>query len=537
VRNKNKGIRAPKPEQNEQKLRILILEDTAADAALVERRLLEGGILFSSKLVDTREAFIKELKDFSPDLILSDHSLPQFDGLSALEIVQTQYPEVPFIFVTGAMGEEWAIESLKKGAIDYVLKDKLSRLVPVVNRALKEVKERNERKQVEEELKRIEWLLTKSHKKKTGDYAPVYGNLLELNTSRFILDSVGEGMLSDIVSDYLDLLDTSAAIYEKNGDYALGIFSSGWCRFMDQASRDLCGTDDNHEALVCGKWLCHESCWSDVSKKSIGTNGPVDIECNGGIQLYAIPIKVNDEVVGSINFGYGDPPRDPVKLQELAVRYNVKAEELVKIASVYESRPKYFVDLAKRRLHVSARLIGQIIERKQAEEKLKEMHMQQKAILDNIPDIAWLKDKESKFIAVNEPFGRSCGVSPENLKGKTDLDIWPVELAKKYRADDKEVMEKRHRKQVEELLVDKDGNKTWIETIKTPIYNDRDELIGTTGIARDITERKRAENEIKKRVKELEDFYEISIQRELKMIELKNQIEELTNKLAKYEKI
>ena len=138
-----------------------------------------------------------------------------------------------------------------------------------------------------------------------------------------------------------------------------------------------------------------------------------------------------------------------------------------------------------------------ITERKRAEEDLRESRRRQMAILSNIPDIAWLKDKESRFIAVNEQFGKECGVSPEDLVGKNDLDIWPRDLALRYRADDKEVMVKGRRKRVEEPLSDKHGKIKIIETIKTPIYNDKGEIIGTTGIARDITERKHAEEELR----------------------------------------
>jgi PAS domain S-box-containing protein len=145
-----------------------------------------------------------------------------------------------------------------------------------------------------------------------------------------------------------------------------------------------------------------------------------------------------------------------------------------------------------------------ITKRKLAEKTVQEIQLQQKAILDNIPDMAWLKDRESRFIAVNEAFGKACGLKPENLVGMTDLDIWPIELAERYREDDKRVIECGRRKQVEEPLVDKDGREIWIETIKTPIYNDNGEIIGTAGIARDITGRKRAEDELKKRERELE---------------------------------
>ena len=227
-----------------------------------------------------------------------------------------------------------------------------------------------ERKQAEEALKRIEWMLSKSPSPAIGGDQG-YGDLTLLNRDGMIKDSVGKELLKEIVGDYLNLLGTSAAIYEKNGDYACGIFSSDWCQFMDLASRKLCDTDDNVTALNSGKWLCHESCWTNVSKESIATRQPVDMECNGGIHLYAVPVLAGNEVIGSINFGYGDPPKDPAKLRELAGLYRIDSDELVKQATSYDSRPSYIIDMAKSRLQASARLIGALVERKQAETKLK----------------------------------------------------------------------------------------------------------------------------------------------------------------------
>lgn len=135
-------------------IRILLLEDSRADADLIQHALRKGGLPFSLKHVDTRSSFIHSLDAHDgPDLILSDFSLPSFDGFTALAIAREKVPELPFIFVTGTLGEELAIDTLKKGATDYVLKHRLSRLVPSVHRALREAKERAERKRAEKNLR------------------------------------------------------------------------------------------------------------------------------------------------------------------------------------------------------------------------------------------------------------------------------------------------------------------------------------------------------------------------------------------------
>jgi signal transduction histidine kinase len=130
----------------ESPLHILHLEDDRRDAALVQSVLETGGITCAITLVQNRVAFVAALERGGFDLILSDFSLPAFDGLSALGMARVSCPDVPFILVSGTLGEERAIDSLKSGATDYVLKERLARLVPAVHRALQEVKERVERK-------------------------------------------------------------------------------------------------------------------------------------------------------------------------------------------------------------------------------------------------------------------------------------------------------------------------------------------------------------------------------------------------------
>src|SRR6516165_6719563 len=125
-------------------LRILYLEDDPKDAELVQASLEAADVACDVTRVETQPEFFDLLERGGFDLILADYTLPSFDGISALKITNEIRPEVPFIFVTGTLGEEVAIEALKMGATDYVFKTGLSRIVPSVQRALREAEERTE---------------------------------------------------------------------------------------------------------------------------------------------------------------------------------------------------------------------------------------------------------------------------------------------------------------------------------------------------------------------------------------------------------
>jgi PAS domain S-box-containing protein len=145
-------------------LSILYLEDDPKDADLVLAMLEAEGVTCRVTLVETKAAFQASLEQEGIDLILADYSLPSFDGMSALKIAVEKRPEVPFIFVSGAIGEEVAIEALKIGATDYVLKSRLSRIFPSVQRALREGRERVERTSAEEALRRSEAYLAEGQR-------------------------------------------------------------------------------------------------------------------------------------------------------------------------------------------------------------------------------------------------------------------------------------------------------------------------------------------------------------------------------------
>src|SRR6202048_3654076 len=152
-------------------LRILYLEDAPGDAELVQETLASDGIESNVTRVENEADFIESLEQGGFDLILADYTLPSFDGLSALKIARQVCPHVPFIFVSGTLGEEVAIEALKIGATDYVFKTRLSRLVPSVQRALREAEERIELRHAEEALRRSEAYLAEAQRlSRTGSF-------------------------------------------------------------------------------------------------------------------------------------------------------------------------------------------------------------------------------------------------------------------------------------------------------------------------------------------------------------------------------
>ena len=122
--------------------RILILEDEAWDATLAQRLLADAGLNFVAVVVDTKASFIEQMAAFQPDIILSDYHLPGFTGQEALKLAQEGYPDIPFIIWSGVLGDDAAVELIKQGATDYVLKDRPARLPSVILRALAEAEQR-----------------------------------------------------------------------------------------------------------------------------------------------------------------------------------------------------------------------------------------------------------------------------------------------------------------------------------------------------------------------------------------------------------
>jgi PAS domain S-box-containing protein len=385
-------------------LRILILEDRPADAELVMRELRKAGFQFAAKPVANEADYLAQLRSAPPDLILADYSLPSYDGLSALAAAQKECPAIPFIFVSGTMGEEIAIEALQHGATDYVLKQRLSRLGPAVRRALHEVQQRRHRAQAEESL------LTSER-----SYQEVFN---AANDAIFVHDAA-TGAILDVNQTALDMFSYSREeLLNLPGDE----FRAGAASSHQEAVRRI-------RLAAAGNPQVFE--WQSKRK-------------NG--ELFWTEVALRGADIGG------------------------QARVLA--------------------------LVRDITQRKTAERALAESRGLLKAILDNIPDPAWLKDLEGRFLACNQPLARLFGLRVEDILGKTLFEAFPAD-AERLAREDKEAIAAGKPIYFERQLSNARGQNRWFETIKSPLFNERGEVTGTVGISRETTERRQTDEALR----------------------------------------
>jgi PAS domain S-box-containing protein len=195
-------------------------------------------------------------------------------------------------------------------------------------------------------------------------------------------------------------------------------------------------------------------------------------------------IKIIDRMLGEVKKGKIEHKEPTVKGEEDA--YKLYSERLVK-------------KLEQKMLNLEK----EIAERKEAEGALRESESKYRTLVEHIPQKIFIKDRNSVYVSSNENYARDLGLTPEEIAGKTDYDFFPKELADKYRADDRRIMDSGKEESIEEEYI-QDGQKIWVHTIKTPVREKMGDIVGILGIFFDITERKRMEVERERYLKELE---------------------------------
>ena len=237
------------------RIHILMLEDDPAHAELARRALADAGVLVLITQVETRADFERQLIESTPDIILSDYSLPTFDGLEALRLVQASAPGIPFIFVTGTMGEEVAIETLKTGATDYVLKKHLARLGTSVRRALQEASERRERHEAEQKL-----LQSNEQLRALSAHLQQVREEERIRIARQVHDELGQaltGLKLDLSWLVSDLVKTNPELSQKV--HALTERIDATIHTVRQISTELRpGVLDNLGLVAAIEWQAHD---------------------------------------------------------------------------------------------------------------------------------------------------------------------------------------------------------------------------------------------------------------------------------------
>lgn len=363
----------------------------------------------------------------------------------------------------------------------------------------------------EDPVERIKWMLNGTRRMEAGQpdeagpRTPPSPDSTSPCGSRLILDSVGPSLLADLVGGTLDLLGSSCTVFESSGDPALSILSSGWCRFMDRAFRRRCDTTDDREAGQSGSRQCHESCWKAAALRFMKSNEPVDELCRGGIRLFTVPILAGRAVVGGISVGYGDPPRDPERLTELALLHGLHVDDLRRHAEAYDTRPVFIIETAKRQILSAARVIGEIVERRQAEGALRKSEAKFRALFDFAKDAIFILDPEGRILEANREACERLGYSHDEFLKMSAMDVDSSDHAELVPERIEKLLRQGHHL-FESVHRRRDGTLLPVEISARMFESEGKPLI--FAVCRDITERKKAESALAESEKRFSVFME-----------------------------
>ncbi|HUN72007.1 MAG TPA: EAL domain-containing protein [Steroidobacteraceae bacterium] len=309
----------------DQGLRLLILEDVAAEAELTVRALKTAGLDCSWRRVESETDFRAGLREPRPDIVLSDFSLPRFDGLSALAISVAEAPDIPFIFVSGTIGEERATEALKRGAVDYVLKTNLARLGPAVKRALAEAASQRARRQAEERVARLTRVLQMLSGINTA-VVRVRDRTELLEEACRIAHTVGNYICALVV-----LIDPATRIARGAAWAGTGREFLGELTFrVDDCGRNEPGETVTGRALRTGEVSICDDVTQVVGPLRFGNR----VEALGIRSLASIPLLIENTPVGTFTVGGAEPgmfgEEEMRMLQEVAANLSFALQYLYK---------------------------------------------------------------------------------------------------------------------------------------------------------------------------------------------------------------
>ena len=521
-----------------------MLEDVETDVALAERELLAAGIKFSTLRVQTKDEFIRELHSFRPDIVLADYSLPRMTGLEALRLLQEEGVDVPFILVTGTQNEEVAVECMKAGADDYILKTSLKRLPSALSNALKKHQAEREKRRTQailsesenqfrtlvQSIDEIVWIVETSEDGLRGNLKFVSKQL------KNILGYQPEDMLNNpdlwqslIHPDDHPVARESVRRVLENKEsvtrtYRLRHKTKNEYRWLEDKVTPRLG--DNGEVVGMfgvARDITERRLAEEAIRRSEEMNQRILNSVPGGIVLVSQDgsiLKANEEAQRILGLSYSELSRMYISDFRLQTIYEDGREFPVENYPVSKclktGEPQPAVTLGTRRPDgsvawavfsavpvqdpMSGAMTGAVVtfldisERKKAEEALRESRERFTTFMDNNPSVAWMKDDAWRYVYINRAFSNRFSTNLESISGKTDYDLFSSDIADNLRKNDESVMRSGQALQTFETVPTPDGQMHYWLSLKFPFLDAHGKkYVG--GIAIDVTERKRADEE------------------------------------------
>ncbi len=602
------------------KLKILLLEDLHTDAELVRRELTKQIPNFELKHVENKESFINAIADFAPDIILSDFQLPGFDGLEALKITLSKTPDTPFIIVTGSINEETAVECIKAGASDYILKDNLIRLVPALESTISKYNSIKEKKEAEKALFESEERFRRLAMNAkdmifrlsliTGQYEfvspaaktifgispqqfyknarivfkqihPKYSNLFKeswRNMKKEILPPFFEYQIIDLNGNIKWINQRSVLIYDKNNtpvaiegiltdlthqkeaeqkliesekkfreladslpEIVFEIDNQGQFVFLNKTAyskfniqktdipfsklsiKDFVHPDElgrlqiNFQKVVKGEII------SGNEYKSILNTGETAY-----YQILNTPIVKDNQVIGIRGIAIDVTKRK--NIEEELLKHKNNLEELI------EKRTEKLKNQAGL-LEDSQTALTSLLEdvndsRLELERSNKEI-VKLSLALEQSPIIVMITDINGKIEYVNQHFSKITGYSKNEVLSETPKILNSGTHPKEYFQDLWQTIGSGKIWHGEFCNKKKNGDLYWEFASISPLRDNNNNITHYIAVKEDISERKETEEQLKSYTQELEMFNKTMVDRELKIIEMKEEVNKYCEELGR----